>query len=231
VKSSASSNQSSKSFSSRSSSSSDNDTNYDGGSDFTSELFFIFEWTGKHQRDVLSRREDEPWLVSLEMFLSGAYFLQYNNIVVIPSAKLHWGMFSTDLRYFRMQDETGFFETLDWQVLQLNLINQKSVRLYGGIGFSHEYFTESFYPEYGLGIDIHINDRKINPMFMYRISKDYTTSVTPRKEISGEILTKIVRLRNIELLWDIGLIYQKYYSESEFYFIKTGLVIRTCRRN
>ncbi len=68
-------------------------------------------------------------------------------------------------------------------------------------------------------------------MFMYRISKDYIAKSTPRKEISGGILTRVVRFHNTELLWDIGIIYQKYYGEPEFYFLKTGVVIRISSRN
>jgi len=216
---------------SKSSSGSDADILVGVGADFIGEFFFIFEWIGRQQRDVLSRREEEPWLVSLDMYTAGAYFIEYNNIALNPSARLHWGVFSTDLRWFRMQDLSGMYETLDWQVLQINLVNHRNFRLYGGMGFSYEYFTDSYFPEYGFGADFHISDRKINPMFMYRISKDHFTGATPREEISGEILTRIARFARTELLLDLGLVYQKYYGEPDFYFLKTGMVLRISRRN
>ncbi len=121
----ASSNQSKNSASYQSSSNSDNVSDYSIGDGFIVD--FIFEGIGILQGDVLSRKQEDPWLVSIEMYLSGAYFLEYNNIALIQSARLNWGMFSTDLRYFKMQDQTGLYETLDWQVLQINLVNQKAI--------------------------------------------------------------------------------------------------------
>lgn len=199
----------------------------DTGVEFIGDIFFVFEWTGQQQRSVLERRYDEPWLLSLEMWLAGGYFTQYNNLILNPSARLHWGLFSTDLRWFRMQDLTGYYETLDWQIIQLNLLHKAPIRIYGGTGFSYEYFTETFFPEFSAGMDLHFIDRKINPLLMYRISKDFQTGAIPREEISGEILYRILRISKAELLLDLGIIYQKYYSEPEFYFVKTGVVVRT----
>lgn len=208
--------------------------NKDGGGDvvagvaaiFFIEFFEEFVWfLGRGQGEVLRRREEEPWLVSLEGGLHAGYYGKETATLALPSFKANWGLFSTHVRWNRMQDFTGSFRTFDWQIFQLYFVNKPTVGFRAGLGISREIDIDQTFSEYTLGLELHFNDRKVNPMFEYRASRDYDTGQTPRREFNTRLDYKVASSGKFNIHLSGGLLYQQYYSRVNFYFLQTGIYL------
>jgi len=176
-------------------------------------------------KNLLARKREEPWLVSLEGILHAGYYTKFSTINLLPSLRGNWGLFSTQIRLNRLQDRTGFYKTLDWQILQLNLVARPMVGFRVGVGTMHEYETDQTHTEYFFGLDFHFNDRKINPVVEYRLAKDYGSDTTPRWEINTRVDYLVMTVGRFDINLMAGFVFQQYYSTIDFYFFQTGLNI------
>ncbi len=147
----------------RSSGSSDGDNRRRGGSGvfFFFEIFDFVNLIGQGQKQQLSKRFDEPYRVSLQAGLQGGYSNKEGTYIFLPSIRGDWGLFSSQLRSNRMQDRTGQFQTLDWQVIQFNLVNMPEFTLRTGTGFSHVQDINDTYHESTVELEGHLT-RKIH---------------------------------------------------------------------
>lgn len=190
------------------------------------EFFDDFLWLfSRGQKEALQRRHEEPWLVSLEAGIHGGYYSKETALVTMPSFRANWGLFSSHVRWDRMQDFTGSFRTFDWQVFQLYLVNQPSVGFRMGGGFSQEMDIDQTFPEYTVALELHFKERKINPLFEIRWSQDYDTGQTPRFEFNSRLDYRIASAGKFNVNLSGGLLYQRYYSTIDFYFLQTGINI------
>jgi len=174
--------------------------------------------------NILARKREEPWLVSLEGMMHAGYYTKFSTINLLPSLRGNWGLFSTQVRFNRLQDRTGFYKTLDWQILQLNLVARPKVGFRVGIGVMHEYETDQDHPEYYFGLDLHFKDRAINPTLEYRKAKDESGN-TPRWEINSRVNYRLMTVGRFDVNIMAGFVFQQYYSSVDFYFFQTGLNI------
>ncbi len=174
-------------------------------------------------REMLARRYDEPWLLSVDVGLHAGYYGHEHATILSPSVRGNWGLFSSQIRYNKFQDFTGSFPTLDWQVIQFNIVAQPKVNFRMGMGFMHEVENDDSFPEHFAGLELHFANRKINPTLEYRWASDYETGRTARTEINTRIDFRIARYGKTSINLMAGFLYQKYYEQVNFYFAQTGL--------
>ncbi len=196
----------------------------DGNSVFVDFFFNItFRGVVMAQRNMLDRRFDQPDLVGLEGMLQAGYYPEDNNMLLLPQIRGNWGLFSTSFRVNRMQDQTGFFRTLDWQLLILNIVARPGVTFRVGSGLSYETESEDAFNEHYLSLELHFLDREVNTALDFRISKDYETGATPRWELNPRVDYRIFNIGKLDVNVMGGFLFQRYYSNVEFYFVQTGL--------
>ena len=215
--------------------SSKNDTRENRSSDrysgSSSNVFFIFELINfvpvmiQAHKDMLDRKQDEPWLVSLDLGLNAGYYSSESTSVLLPSIRGNWGLFSSQVRWNRMQDLTGSFKTIDWQVIQFNLVATPKANFRFGTGVSYIKETNVTVNEHFLGLELHFKDRSINPLMEVRWSQNYDTGSTPRFEMNIASDYRIGTFGNFDVNIMGGFLYQRYYSETNFYFVQTGINI------
>lgn len=182
---------------------------------------FIYSFINGH-REMMSRRSEEPWLLSLDVGMHGGYYGSENATVLSPSIRGNWGIFSSQFRYNKFQDFTASFPTLDWQVLQFNIVAQPGVSFRVGSGFMHEIDNNESYYEQFLGLELHFNQRKISPVVELRWAEDFETNRTARFEVNTQINWFLARYGHINVNLMTGFLYQKYYEQESFYFAQAG---------
>ena len=197
----------------------------DGGDFFIDIFAEIFAGLGHAQANMLSRKAEEPWLVSLATDLPFGYYFKEETFLFLPSIRGNWGLFSTQLRYNLIQDKTGFFRTLDWQIIQLNIVARPKVNFWIGTGISYEFDSESTFHDNLAGLALHLKDRTIHPAVEFRFSRDYETAVTPRLEVHPRVDFLVSRTRLFDFNISAGMVFQRYYEEVNFFFLQTGLHI------
>ena len=175
------------------------------------------------QRDVLSRKYDEPWLVSLETGFAGGYANAHNTLAFIPSIQGNWGLFSSELRMDRMFDSSGNFQTIDWQVVVFNLVNREKIRIHLGGGFSHHQKTSETFFEYSTGLKLFFKQRSISPSISFRWAPDLEQDINTRFELNSQISKRIMKTEKFALNIMAGLVYQRYFEATDFYFVQTGV--------
>jgi len=203
-----------------------NDSGGNDGDGFMAEVEFFFDAINGiflAQEAQLMRKKEEPWMVSLEGMLYNGYYTKNNTLLYLPSFRANWGLFSTSLRFIKMQDNTGLFKTLDWQIIILNVVNKPVATFRLGIGISKDYEVNDTYTEHFFGLDLHFNQRKINPTTELRIAKDYQTEATPRVEWNTRIEFLLMNVGKLDVNLMGGFLYQRYFSSVDFYFIQTGV--------
>ena len=85
------------------------------------DLLLEIMWRGQDRQ--LNLAERDAWRTSLESSLVGGYDFDQPSTLINPVIRGNWGLYSKQLRWTKISDQTEGFSTLDWQVLHLNLIN------------------------------------------------------------------------------------------------------------
>lgn len=169
-------------------------------------------------REQLSRRKEEPWRVGADVKGFLGYQLNRELLMMRPEAEIHWGLFTTGARFSRLSDKTGTLRTIDWQVLQFNLVNSKSVKFRFGMGMSRELFAEQTHFEKTLTLSGYALGRTLTPSIEYRWSADGT----PRQELNATVGKEVQNEGRLKLAIVGGYSYQKWYS-IPYHFALLGL--------
>ena len=175
------------------------------------------------QRDVLSRKYEEPWLVSLETGFSGGYAGAHSTLAFMPALQGNWGIFSSEFRLNRIFDSSGNFQTLDWQILAFNIVNSRKVKFHLGGGFSHHQKTGETFSEYSSGLRLFFDQRSLSPSIAVRWSPDFDNGITTRFELNTQLSKRIMSTENFSVNIMAGLVYQRYFETTDFYFAQTGV--------
>lgn len=197
-----------------------------GGGDVGADIaFFLFEITfrgvGLIQMNMLDRKEDEPWIVSLDGSLTAAADPNFGTVSFTPTVRGTWGLFSTQLRTNRLFDGTGTLQTIDWQVIQLNILSQEYVGLRYGVGLSQEITEDISHFEQYLGLQLHFKERMVNPELNVRWSDDGGA----RLEINALVDWKFQSRKKLDIGVISGYSFQRWYGVP-FHMIQTGLSFR-----
>jgi hypothetical protein len=179
----------------------------------------LAEW----QRIKLQTREENPSIVSLDIFLQGA--AQPSSYYILhPRIRGNWGIFSTDFRMNYLIEEgvdgVKHIRTSDWQIIQLNFVTTRNINFYAGWGFIHEDFNNgNYYNEWSASF--RVKPEKLRTAFQveYRHSE-------PRIEFSGNVQFPIVQSRPVNLFLTGGAVFQQYYSSIKVWGMQSGLMLK-----
>lgn len=180
----------------------------------------------KYQRYQLEKRSDIPEVVSLELMPHFGY-AQPSSSMFIPRIRGNWGLFSTDLRYsnmteFSKNDGINFYNTLDWQILDFNVVITKPVIFRFGAGIMYEYYVSNTYMEYFLGLDANWMEQQYLASGEFRIAKDYSNGGTPRLETNFRFNYRILKTEHLTGYAMLGGLYQNYFREINVWTAQTG---------
>jgi len=170
------------------------------------------------QREQLALAADDDWRISLEAnVLTG---VDPNNIEFFNSQTVrgNWGLFSTQFRRFDVHDVTARFTTLDWQIVQFNVVNKESFRWLFGLGLSHEVEIGQTHPEFSTEVQFSLFNQKLTPSLTYRRSDDGY----PRTEYSALVAYRPFSMKRAELMINAGYVFQRLYG-IPFNFPSIGL--------
>ncbi len=180
------------------------------------------------QTYVLSTRDEHPEVVSLEGFLQAGYYGKYNAILLNPQIRANWGAFSTEFRQQSINDNTGYLNTLDWQIIKLN-IPFYPIMLNSGMGFSHLDLVNQTFFEYTLGVQARFLKERLYTEAVYRSADRDRTSFRKEFKITCdyELGNKQVRNRgSFRVSPSLGFAYQNYYGKFNQYYVLAGINIR-----
>jgi len=180
------------------------------------------------QSYVLSTRQEHPEIVSLEAFLQGGFYSKYNSILLTPQIRANWGAFSTEFRQQSIHDITGYLNTLDWQIVKLN-IPIYPVILNGGMGFSHiEEVNQSFF-EYTLGAQSRFLKNRLYTEAVYRSSRQDQLPFRQELKVTCDYQVEnkqIGKRGSFRISPSAGLVYQNYYNRFNHFYLMAGVTIR-----
>ncbi len=161
------------------------------------------------QADQLFLANVDDWRVSFEGRMLGGYGPLENVALIQPQVRGNWGLFSTQLRYNRIFDNTGVLSTWDWQIVQFNFLNHEAIRWVVGLGLSHEIEFDDTYFEGTSSFTVFLADRVWAPTLEYR----WTGDTTPRQEFSAILDYRPNNQSNIFNTFHAGFLHQNWYGE------------------
>lgn len=172
------------------------------------------------QQSQLSNLDQEPWRTGIEFKLLGG--LNWGSSTSFNSQHIrgNYGLFSTAIRRFDFNDVSGSFTTIDWQILQLNLINLDEVRWIIGSGISHEVQVDQTHLEIATELYFTLGDKWMPSLTYRRSGGGY-----PRKEFSAMMSYKLQHSDKLETHLTIGYLHQKVY-EVPFHYPSIGVSLR-----
>lgn len=201
------------------------------GSGIFIDLFInSFSAIGEWQQHKLSKRSENEYIVSLDIIAQAAvqpsrYYLMN------PRIRGNWGLFSTDFRVNYLLEEkiTGNEDltTIDWQILQLNLVTTRHVIGRIGGGFMKENFggKESFF-ESTYGVFFQSGQKHLGANLEYRLAQDFYTGAIPRRELATHFEYRLASKGYWNTYFTIGGVYQQYYESVSVWGVQAGLAFR-----
>lgn len=193
---------------------------------FADALNGLVSW----QQYKLQKRELNPYLVSFDIISQVAiqpsrYYL-YN-----PRIRGNWGLLSTDFRVNYLLQEKGNgtddLSSIDWQILQFNIVTTRNVIGRIGGGFMKENFggRQSFF-ESTYGIFVQSNSKRIGGSIEYRVAQDFTIGAIPRRELSAQFEKRLFSSGYWNAYLTLGGVYQRYYESTSVWGVQAGLAFR-----
>ncbi|MCX8491792.1 MAG: hypothetical protein ORN54_12055 [Cyclobacteriaceae bacterium] len=182
------------------------------------------------QQYKLKKREINPSLVSLDVITQLAtqpsrYYL------VNPRVRGNWGLFSSDFRINYLLEETvnGITDlsSIDWQLVQFNMVTTRHVVGRLGAGFMKENFggRKTFF-ESSVGALIQSSSKKTGVSLEYRWAQDFETDVIARREFSAQFEKRLFSRGYWNTYLTIGGVYQRYYESISVWGVQAGLAFR-----
>ncbi len=197
----------------------------------------IFSSFINHQNFLIQSKVVNPRIVSFEFFALGALPFLYDNdsigsqffpksILSIPKIRANWGLLSTEFRYANLyqRSDGNMYETLDWQVLMLNIFSRREFYLRIGTGFMYEKPSFTYFNEHSLSADILFTEQ-LSGTFDFRFSHDSKTQIFPRLESGIRFNYLLAETRYAQFGFTAGFLYQNYYQTDKLYLIQTGLTM------
>ncbi|NOS92659.1 MAG: hypothetical protein HOP30_12100 [Cyclobacteriaceae bacterium] len=201
-----------------------------GGGFFVDIFINSLSEIGVWQKYKLDKRSENEYIVSLDVIAQAAvqpsrYYLMN------PRIRGNWGLFSTDFRINYLLEEkiTGNEDltTIDWQILQLNLVTTRHVIGRIGGGFMKENFggQESFF-ESTYGVFFQSGQKHLGANLEYRLAQDFTTGAIPRRELGAHFEYRLASKGYWNTYLTMGGVYQQYYESVSVWGIQAGLALR-----
>lgn len=176
--------------------------------------------------DYLDNASKVPPTVSLDIMPHIGYKLS-NTGISQPRLRGNWGIFSTDIRLNSLIESANngydFYNTIDWQVIELNPLITKPVILRFGTGFMYEFSSKQFFNEHFVGLDLFFMDYQYMTNAEFRIAPDYETGEMPRIEGALRFNYRFLESKSIFGYGTVGGLYQNYYTNTEMIGIMAGV--------
>ena len=178
-------------------------------------------------KEYISQKKEIPTVTSLEFMPTYGYCPKGSHLIM-PRIRGNWGLFSTDFRYYNILESTpnnGIenYKTYDWQIIELNPLITKNVKLRIGSGFMYEDFSRIYFNESSIALDLSFKKDTYLSNFEFKIAKDYNHGSTPRTEGNIRFNYKIIDLDNLYGYATLGGLYQNYYSSVDVWTIQAGM--------
>lgn len=174
------------------------------------------------QKKVLENERHYPNVISLEAGLE--YGTNLSELTFSPTIRGNWGIYATDLRYHVLHDHTGSLESIDWQVLILRVPISNFKANYG-IGFTTLLSPKTTYAESTTGFDLCVLQQKLNFSANYRWTFKRNDE-RYRQEFKLTADYQILKKDRFHLSPMLGVTYQNYFKEDEFWFFNCGVRLR-----
>jgi len=193
-----------------------------------SNVCFDFAISGiiKLNKSYIANKDKIPLVTSFDFIPQGAYHPS-SSIIVLPRIRGNWGLFSTDARFTSLIEiktvGSDFWNTFDWQILQINLLVTKPVILRIGSGFMYENYSKTFFNEHTIGLDFFMDDYKYRIDNEFRIAEDYTTGNIPRLEGNTRFNYSVLKVDHIDGYISLGVLYQIYYLDVPMWSVLGGM--------
>lgn len=194
--------------------------------DLLVDLFFLTGGAiGDGQRRVLEKESFIPRITSIEF--SGQYSgIPSDYSIAIPRIRAHRGLFSTDIRFYhQFEDRLGDFadyNTLDWQILMLNIVTEERVNFRVGTGFMSELPTSSVFSESTFALDVYPTKRlRINAEG--RFATDFGNGGLVRREWNGGLYYLMAKHRKKGFYGFGNIMHSRFYGAVDIWAISAGL--------
>ncbi|MCG8582577.1 MAG: hypothetical protein MI866_21820 [Bacteroidales bacterium] len=174
------------------------------------------------QKRVLENQSEYPNTVSVEAGLE--YGTNLSAQTFSPNVRGNWGIYATDFRYHVLHDHTGSLESLDWQVLILRVPIGNFKANYG-IGFTSLLSPKTTYAESTTGFDLSLFKQQLNLSANYRWTFKRNDE-RYRQEFKLTADYQILQKGKFHLSPMLGVSYQNYFKEDEFWFFNCGVRLR-----
>jgi hypothetical protein len=137
-----------------------------------------------------------------------------------------WGLLGSSMRYYAAVDKTGeLYNTLDWQLVELNFIQTQNFDLKIGTGFMKELFSDRAYWENTLATSFYSNSYprlKLNTTFRYASDGYEWAKYLPRIEFNTKIQYDIYKTNKWNWGVQTGFIYGSNFGV-EIWGIQAGI--------
>ncbi|MEN9522155.1 MAG: hypothetical protein RL065_532 [Bacteroidota bacterium] len=141
-----------------------------------------------------------------------------------------WGLLSSSIRYYAAVDKSGdLYNTLDWQLLELNFVQTQNFDLKIGTGFMKELFSNRAYWENTLSTSFYSNAYprlKMNTTFRYASDGYEWAKYVPRIELNTKFQYDIYKTNKWNWGIETGVIYSSNFGV-EIWGIQAGIYYQT----
>jgi hypothetical protein len=138
------------------------------------------------------------------------------------------GMLTSDLRFSRVSENgdngKSSFETIHWQVLQLNFSRRPRFDFKLGSGVYWDRYSDMAFNEHSLGMNAKFIDNKLGVDLEFRSAIDYKFMEEVFGEINFKTTYQILNSKVIDIHTVFGVLIQRYYYSVGLTSIQGGLL-------
>ena len=190
----------------------------------------IFRGMFRYNRRIMDKKPNVRRVISLDVIPEVGIGLNSDNtFLIMPRVRGNLGLFSTDFRFYnRLESGVDYIDTwktLEWQILQFNLIQNRYANFRVGSGIYVENFEGIVFNEHTIALSLYVPLIKSAGDLEYRIAPDYSTGDIPRQEVNLHLRRKLVGVPNLDIYGSIGGMYQNFYRGIEAWSGTAGLHI------
>lgn len=168
---------------------------------------------------VQSRKDENPRILSIDLLPQLAYPIPNKSILAMPRARVNWGLISTDFRYSHLHEfGIGNYATLDWQVVQFNIVSKYNTYIRLGIGIAREVYANRNFVEFGFNTDFKIFE-KTSLILEGRYAPNFRT------ELGFQVGYTLHQTEKSKTQITFGFVYQNYFLKTNLYNTQLGLML------
>jgi hypothetical protein len=181
---------------------------------FTELSATILEGLIAADKNIKESETEIPRIKSIELGFNLGY-VDPNSTLTMPSLKLRGGLLSTHLRIFSNTEQHGKgknnYTTINWQIVQFNLIVQEKFNFALGTGILYETYSKQTFNEFGFSLEFYPGNKFYIPL-EFKYTPDYRTGKTVLFETHTGLGYTVKKWKNSALRFQINYTYGNYYE-------------------